>query len=146
MGKGRPRFDMGMIGSAKNVSSTMGDAGSFLLGGGIGARRADINTEKNRRKNVLESNVVNAKGKQIENLRTLMQSEHLSDDDKAKHSSTIERLLAENQASLDKIKSRSEKMSGDMAKSQRRNRQSVGLFEQPEKCEASHSGTGRCGS
>ena len=107
----------GMIGSAKNVSSTMGDAGSFLLGGGIGARRADINTEKNRRKNVLESNVVNAKGKQIENLRTLMQSEHLSDEDKANHSSTIERLLAENQASLDKIKSRSEKMSGDMAKS-----------------------------
>ena len=107
----------GLMHSAKSGISTAKNMGSFFLGGGLQARKADINIEKNRRKNALDSNVLNARGSRINALTEAITNDNLSDDDKAKYESEIAKLKKLNTDTIQTITERSKIMARDMVKS-----------------------------
>ena len=107
----------GMMGTAKNVGATVGNAGSFLFGGGIGARRADIGIEKARRENVRASTLINAKQGRVASIADILAHNNVSADERKSYEAELAKIKKENEITIQGIKARSNTISKNIVTS-----------------------------
>ena len=107
----------GMISTGKKVTSTLGQGSDFLFGGGMQARYADINTEKDRRSNVRSANLINARQNRAGDINDILKNNEVSPDKRSKYEGELASIKAMNADTMATIRKTSERMSANMSTS-----------------------------
>ena len=101
----------GTINSVRSAKNTVGDVGSFLFGGGIGARRAEKKIEKDRRSNERDQPLLNAYASRQQEINNALKSKSLPADERKKLTEELNQVKGLHSVVKDRVENRNAEMS-----------------------------------